>query len=1048
MVRKLGLSVLVGSALLSLTLRGAADHAVDASTTGRFDPVHFKALKWRLAGPTRGGRSVAVAGSLRDPMLFYFGSTGGGVWKTGDGGHTWANVSDGYFKTGSVGAIAVAESDPNIIYVGMGEACIRGDLSHGDGVYRSTDGGKSWTHVGLGDSRHIARIRIHPKNPAIVFVAALGDAWGPSAQRGVFRSRDGGKTWEPVLARSERAGAIDLSMSSQDPRVLYAALWDAQRYPWGLRSGGKDTAIYKSVDGGDTWVDISNHPGLPRGLKGRIGLSVSPARPDRVWAIIEAEGGQTGLYRSEDSGSTWGLASDDPSLVQRPWYYQHVVADPKDPETVYVMNTALRKSSDGGRTWTRLRSPHGDSHDLWIASNDPRRMIEGNDGGATITFNGGTSWSRQDNQPTAQFYHVTADNQFPYRLYATQQDNTSISVPSRASYGNVDGADWYAVGGGEDGYIAVRSDDPNIVFAGDHHWLTRYDHRTRQVKLVSPWPEMYRGWGARDLRYRFQWVYPILLSPHDPTLLYAAANHVFKSTDQGHSWEIISPDLTRNDQSKLEPTPSGGEVATGEYWGPITRDNTGIEWYCTIFALAESPREKGLLWAGSDDGLIHVSRDGGKTWVNVTPGGLPEWALINMIEASPHDPGTAYVAATRYKLQDQAPYLYRTTDYGKTWKTITNGIRPKDFTRVIREDPVRRGLLYAGTETGVYASFDGGESWQSLQLNLPIVPIHDMIIKDNDLVVATHGRAFWILDDVTPLQQVTEEAFSEPVRLFKPRKTVRFRGAGGPGEEGGESGSSAVQDAPAGVIINYYLKDQASSKVSLSMLDNEGKAIRTFSSGETRGAPVTAEPGLNRFIWDMRYPGPIELAGDVFRPSQPTGPLAVPGTYQVRLSVGQSSATEKFEIAKDPRLTVAASEFNQQFELLMRIQDKLSDVHNAVIRVRELRREIAKKIAASQAKTDASRAVQAGMSAEDKLARIEDALSQRRAKVPHALNNYPNRLNNKLAALAGHIERGDGPPTKQEYEAFEDLAAKADQEIARLRQVVDTDVAVFKKLAK
>ncbi|HYK86744.1 MAG TPA: hypothetical protein VEV19_15350, partial [Ktedonobacteraceae bacterium] len=633
------------------------------------DPALLNALEWRSIGPYRGGRVVAVAGDPVHQQVFYFGSTGGGVWKTNDGGQYWQNVSDGYFKRASVGAIAVAPSDPNVIYVGMGEATIRGNVSHGDGVYKSTDMGKTWTHLGLEDTRHIGQVRVHPHNPDVVYVAALGHAHGPNKERGVYRSRDGGKTWENILFKSEKAGAIDLAMDPTNPRILYASFWEAKRLPHTLISGGEDSGMYKSTDGGDTWTEITRNRGLPTGLIGKVGLAVSPAKPERVWAIVEAEDGA--LFRSDDSGESWQRLSEQGGIRARAWYYMHIIADPQDAETLWALNVQAWKSIDGGRSFFEVPIPHGDHHDLWIDPRNPMRMIEGNDGGACVSFNGSESWSTIYNQPTEEFYHVITDTQVPYRVYGAQQDNSTISVPSRSPLAGITIADCYAVGGGESGYIAVRPDDPNIVFAGNYQgYLTRYDHRSQQRRYIAVWPELASGWGAKDQKYRFQWTYPILLSPHDPNVLYVTGNHVFRSTDEGASWDVISPDLTRNDPTKLEP--SGG---------PITKDNTGAEYYCTIFAFAESPIERGLFWAGSDDGLVHISRDNGESWENVTPIDLPGWALISIIEPSPHDAATAYVAATRYKLDDFQPYLFKTNDYGKTWTQITTGIASNAFTR-------------------------------------------------------------------------------------------------------------------------------------------------------------------------------------------------------------------------------------------------------------------------------------------------------------------------------------------------------------------------------
>ena len=792
------------------------------------DPALLDTLQWRCIGPHRGGRVVAVAADPSDGPVFYFGACAGGGWKTADAGTYWENVSDGFFNTAAVGAIAVADADSNVVYVGTGESCIRGNVSHGEGVYRSTDRGKTWANVGLRDTRHIARIRVHPKDPNLVYVAALGHAFGPNRQRGVFRSKDGGGSWEHILFRSEKAGAIDLSMDPNNPRVLYAAIWEAQRTPWSLVSGGPDSGIFKSVDGGDTWSEITDNPGLPEGIKGRIGVAVSPARADRVWATVE--GKDCGLFRSDDGGATWETVSDNQDLQGRPWYYQHVFADPQDPDTVWILNYKCWKSVDGGRTFTEATTPHGDNHDLWIDPRNPQRLIQGNDGGACVSFNGGVSWSTIYNQPTAQFYHVATDAQVPYRVYGTQQDNTAISVPSRSHKGAILWEDCYPVGYSESGHIAVHPEDPNLVFsgaigssAGGGGNLLRYDHNTGQVRIITVWPELNSGWGAKDMKYRFQWTYPILFSPHDPNTLYVAGNLVFRSTDQGSSWEAISPDLTRHDVSKLGP--SGG---------PITKDTSGAEVYGTIFALAESPHEKGVFWAGSDDGLMHLSRDDGNTWSDVTPRDLPEFTLVSMIEVSPHDRATAYMATTRYKLDDTSPSVYKTNDYGETWAKITDGIPEHDFVRVIRADTNRRGLLYAGTETGVYVSFDDGGSWQPMQANLPTVPVYDLAIKEDDLIAATHGRSFWILDDLTLLHQLADQAMQSADRLFAPREALRAPTPMGPERQAGQeknyhlasqtplafydkqkaSGEwvrvylDAGENPPNGVVVTYHLEKE------------------------------------------------------------------------------------------------------------------------------------------------------------------------------------------------------------------------------------------------
>lgn len=1057
----------------------------DEEAAAVIDSAMLHSLQWRLIGPFRGGRVVAVAGDPVHTQVFYFGSTGGGIWKTTDGGIIWGNVSDGFFKRASVGAIAVSTSDPNVIYAGMGETTIRGNVSHGDGVYKSTDGGKTWTHLGLADTRNIAKVRIHPQNPDLVYVAALGHAHGPNPERGVYRSRDGGKTWEQILFRSDKAGAIDLAMDPNNPRILYAAIWEAQRKPYTLISGGEDCGIFKSTDGGDSWTEITRKPGLPAGVLGKIGLAVSPAKEDRVWAIIDAEDGA--LFRSNDGGENWERLSEDRNLWARPWYYQHIYADPKDPETIWALNVQCWKSVDGGRTFFEVQVPHGDNHDLWIDPHDPQRMIEGNDGGACVSFNGGASWSSIYNQPTAEMYHVTTDNQVPYRVYGAQQDNSTITVPSRSALAGITQSDIYDVGGGESGYIAVRPDDTNIVYAGNYlGYLTRYDHRSRQERNIAVWPELASGWGAKDQKYRFQWTFPILLSPHDPNVLYVTGNHVFRSTDEGNSWQIISPDLTRNDVTKME--------ASG---GPPTRDNTGAECYCTIFAFAESPLKRGLFWAGSDDGLLHISQDGGETWRNITPPDLPEWALVSIIEPSPHDPATAYVAANRYKLDDFHPYLYKTNDYGATWTKITTGIAENDFTRAIREDPVRRGLLYAGTETGVHVSFDDGEHWQSLRLNLPAVPIHDLVIKDTDLVAATHGRSFWILDDITPLRYISEQVQDAPVYLFKPRPAVRFITSWGysrasapgifyrntgdimitarrelkPGGETVDRNLNAGENPPDGVLVYYFLKQKPEGEVKLTFLDAQGEQIKSFTSEQAQSqspkaedappeAPdeeedrekkdprVPKEAGMNRFLWNARYPDPKKVDGYVASEAVMAGPVTAPGTYHVQLAVADQTLTEAFEVQKDPRVPATQEDLDSQFKLLLKVRDKLSETHDAINTLRNIRQQVEDWEKRTRERKDHEAVSSAARSLKEKLSPIEDELTQSRAKTRQDTMNFPAKLNGKLAWLAGVVASAQAAPTRQQYELYADLAGRIDVQIQRLQEIIDTDVAAFNGLMR
>lgn len=1011
--------------------------------TVRFQESLYKAMKWRSIGPYRGGRVTAVAGVSSLPFTYYFGATGGGAWKTEDGGLRWKNVSDGYFSTGSVGAIAVSEWDPNVVYVGMGETPMRGNVSHGDGMYKSTDSGKTWTHIGLKDTSQISRIRVHPRSSDLVYVVALGHVYGSNEQRGVFRSQDGGKTWEKILHRDEKTGAIDMILDPHNPRIIYAALWEFYRTPYSLSSGGPGSGLFKSIDGGDTWVEISRSKGLPKGLLGKIGITASPTKPERLWAIIEAEDG--GVFRSDDGGERWIRVNEERRLRQRAFYYTRIYADPKDADTVYVLNTGFYRSTDGGRTYSTIRVPHGDNHDLWIDPDNPMRMINSNDGGANVSFNGGESWTAQDNQPTAQFYHVITDNHFPYRVYGAQQDNSTIRILSRTTSWGIDKLDWHPVGGGESGHIAPRYDNPEIVYAGSYGGLiTRWDHKTQQTRMITPWPENPMGWGAAELKYRFQWTAPILVSRFDSNVLYHAAQVLFKTTNEGQSWQVISPDLTRNDKSRQQP--SGG---------PITKDNTSVEYYCTIFALAESYHDPNILWVGSDDGFVHITKDGGETWANITPKEMPEWSLISMIETSTFDPGTAYIAVDRHELDDFGPYIYKTEDFGKSWKMITQGIPSKTFVRVVREDPRRRGLLYAGTETGVFVSFDDGANWRSLQLNLPVVPIHDMVVKEDDLVVATHGRAFWILDDLTPLHQINEEVAQSEVYLYKPRDAYRMGGGSFPVPNMG-------QNPPSGSVIYYYFKEKPEQEVILEFLDAQGKLIQKFSSrGEEKEEPsrerrfpmdrdqqVTEEKGMNRFIWNMCYPDAERVSGAILWAGTLTGPMVVPGTYQVRLTIGEKSMIQSWQWKKDPRLETTQEEFQEQFDFLIESRDKTTQVNQAINRLRSIKKQVHDLQSKLKGQERGKDIIAEGKKLNEKLKEIEDVLIQSKSKSGQDPLNYPIKLDNKIAALASVVARSDTRPTDQSYELFKELSAKADAQIAKLNDLIQTDLAAFNKIVK
>jgi photosystem II stability/assembly factor-like uncharacterized protein len=1059
-----------GQALSSRPTTGASTLATI------YDTSSFAALRWREIGPFRGGRSVAVAGSAKRPNEYYFGTTGGGVFKTTDGGITWAPVTDKYFG-GTIGAIGVSESNPDIVYVGAGEYPIRGNVSHGDGVWRTSDGGKTWTSLGLVETRQISRVRVNPTNPDIVYVGAQGHVFGPNSERGVFKTTDGGKNWRKILFRNDSTGVTDLVMDPNNPEIIYAAFWQAWRTPWQLVSGGAGSGIFKSIDGGEHWTELTHNPGLPLGVIGNIGLAVSPSNSNKVWAIIEADSG--GVFRSTDGGATWTRTNSDRRLRQRAWYYTRIFADPKNDKSIYVLNTGMYRSTDDAKTFRPIQVPHGDNHDLWIASNDPDRMIESNDGGANVSFNGGKSWTEQD-QATAQFYHVVTTNHFPYRVCGAQQDNSTLCGPSRKA-GGIDIGDWYDVGGGESGYIAVRPDTPDIVFAGSYGGLlTRKDIKTGFERDVNPWPNNPMGHDAADAKYRFQWTYPIVISPHKPGRMYVGSSVIFQTDDEGQTFRPISPDLTRHDARTL-----------GASGGPITKDQTSVEYYATVFTIAESPRTAGVIWAGSDDGLVNVTRDGGKTWKNVTPPGLPEWARISMIEPSNFGAGTAYVAANRYQLDDMKPYLYKTSDYGATWTLITNGIPATEFTRVLREDPERAGLLYAGTERGVWVSFDDGANWQSLRRNLPIVPIHDLAIKEGDLIAATHGRSFWILDDLSALRQLTPEIPRESAHLFKPRKVYRagFGGGGGTGAAGGHPSGA---NPPSGGVV-YYSLAQPRQLATIDFLDPKGAVIRSFTSqqdpavaadsiradsirtarndslrragvapdttvrAEARGeeappaeeGPVRRPPpprvankaGLNMFAWNLRYPDPSIFENMILWAGSIAGPVVLPGTYSVRLHVNGQTYTQPLTIVRDPRSTASNADLKEQFDFLVRIRDKTSQANDAVKTIRNVKAQLADR--SKRMPADKSAAFSSAATAlSNRLSSIEGEIYQVKNQSSQDPLNYPIKLNNKIAALSGVVGGTDAKPTSQSYTVFSDLSAQLDRQLSAMRDALSGLAAI------
>ena len=1037
----------------------------------------LSSLRWRNIGPHRGGRVVAVTGHPTELTHFLMGSTGGGVWRTLNAGVTWENISDGFFQTASVGALAFAPGDPSVIYAGMGESCIRGNVSYGDGMYKSSDGGRTWRHAGLSETQHIARVRVHPHDPDRVMVAALGHAFGPNPERGVYRTRDGGRNWDLVLSRSDDTGAIDLAMDPSNPRIWYAALWQARRGPWSLSSGGPESGLWRSLDEGDTWTEITHNPGLPEGIVGRIGITVSPARPQRLYAVIEARDGA--VFRSDDGGDHWVRLSEAQGLRTRPWYYSHIFADPVDAETVFVLNSTFFKSIDGGHTFRPVATPHGDHHDLWIDPKNPARMIHGADGGASVSLDGGESWSTIYNQPTGEFYHVATDTAFPYRVYGAQQDNTTLSLPSRTHRVAIGPRDYYDVGGAESGYIAVDPRDANIVYAGSSGGgeggrITRYDHRSGQQKDVSPWPERTAGMAAEEYRFRFQWTTPIVLSPHDPDVLYVTGNHVFRSRDQGQSYEIISPDLTRHDPQTLKP--SGG---------PITLDHTGVEVYGTIFAFAESPLAPGVLWAGSDDGLIHISENGGQSWENVTPPGdlLGEWALVSLIEPSRHDADTAYVAANRYKQDDFAPYLLKTTDRGRHWTRIVEGLPPDEYMRAVREDPEVEGLLYAAGERGVYVSFDGGRQFESLRINLPVVPVHDLVVAQGDLVAASHGRGFWILDDLAVLRALAADDDTKQLRLFQPQDTVRMMGGAGlfvpkgttferhraamefptgtsyyvkkPGEHGEPPEIlDAGANPPRGVVLHYLLPADQTDTVTIRIFadENGGALIREYSSGtavEDEPKPaVTA--GAHRLIWDLRVDPAVRVEGSESNPWEVTAPMVPPGRYRVDLTAGGSTDSVHVTILPDPRARTgeesAPEGARAAFSLAIQIRDAVSQAQGRVNYIRALRRDMEMWVKRANGHPAERRLQEAFQAAKESLERVEGLLIQTRGTGPDDDLQFPPRLNAQLQYLIGVIESGDGPPTAQTRAAFENLSKELQAALSALASAQAEQVAEFSRV--
>ncbi|MFC4221558.1 VPS10 domain-containing protein [Flagellimonas marina] len=1021
----------IGMLLLTATLCIApvqSQRKKNTQSAPEYPSELYSSLEYRLIGPFRGGRSAAVTGVPGEPNLFYFGATGGGVWKTTNGGRTWSNISDGFFG-GSIGAVEVAKSDPNVIYVGGGEKTVRGNVSSGYGIWKTEDAGKTWKSMGLEKTRHIPRLKVHPTDHNIVYAAVMGNIYKPTKERGIYKTTDGGKTWKQVLFVNDHAGAVDLTLDPNNPRILYASTWRVQRTPYSLSSGGDGSALWKSTDSGETWTEISKNEGFPKDTLGIIGVTVSPKNSNRVWAIVENKE-KGGLYRSEDGGKKWTLINEERKIRQRAWYYTRVYADTEDEDVVYVLNVSYHKSTDGGKTFNTFNAPHGDHHDLWIAPENSQRMIIGDDGGAQISYDGGETWSTYYNQPTAQFYRVTTDNAFPYRIYVAQQDNSTLRINHRSDDGSIGEDDWEETAGGESAHIAVDPANNDIVYGGSYGgFLTRVNHEKNTVRGINVWPDNPMGYGAEGMKYRFQWNFPIIFSKHDSKKLYTFSNHVHMSTNEGQSWELLSDDLTRNDPTKL--------VSSG---GPITQDNTGVEYYCTIFAANESPLKEGLLWVGSDDGLIHVTKDGGESWENVTPSNMPEWSMVNSVEPSAFDEGTCYVAATRYKLGDFAPYLYKTTDYGKTWTKITNGIDGEHFTRVVREDPKRKGLLYAGTETGMYISFNDGQNWEKFQMNLPIVPITDLTIKDNNLIVATQGRSLWIIDDLTVLHQLDDSKKSLDAVLYQPKDSYRTKGSAAQTPSLTEG-----QNHPNGVVTHFYLKDIAEKdSIVLTYTSMSGDTLASYSNkAEDKDKKLMMKKGGNTHIWDTRGKGAEKLEGMILWWANLDGAKAVPGSYKVHLNVNGNNQSQNFTILPDPRAEVSVADMQKQYNFISDINETVDKAHQSIKKIRKINEKLSafvkqyKDVEATKALVEKAEKMKEGFS------EIEKALYQTQNRSNQDPLNFPIRLTNKLAHLNSLVSIDDFPPTEQDIAVKNELSGKIKTQLTAFDALVDEEIQAF-----
>lgn len=925
----------------------------------------------------------------------------------------------------------MSKSDPNVIYVGGGEKTVRGNVSSGYGIWKSVDAGKTWTASGLENSRHVPRIAIHPTNHNMVYAAVMGNIYKPTQERGVYKSIDGGKSWKKTLFVNPHAGVVDLIMDPTNPRILYASTWRVNRTPYSLNSGGEGSALWKSTDSGETWTEISTNKGFPEGILGIMGITVSPLNNQRLWAIVEnKEAG--GLYRSDDGGASWVEVNNERKLRQRAWYYTRVYADTEDVNTVYVLNVSYHKSTDGGETFKSFNAPHVDHHDLWIAPENPKRMIIGDDGGAQVSYDGGETWSTYHNQPTAQFYRVTTDNAFPYRIYVAQQDNSTLRISHRTDGSAITEDDWESTAGGESAHIAVDPKNNDIVYGGSYHgFLTRKNHKTGTVRAINVWPDNPMGHGAEGMKYRFQWNFPIMFSKHNPNKLYTFSQHVHVTENEGQSWKIISPDLTRNDPEKLK---SSG--------GPITQDNTSVEYYCTIFAANESPLQEGLLWVGSDDGLIHLTKDGGKTWDNVTPKGMPDWMMINSIEPSAFDKGTCYVAGTKYKTGDFEPYLYKTTNYGKTWTKITNGIHKEHFTRVLREDPKRKGLLYAGTETGMYISFNDGKDWKPFQLNLPIVPITDLTIKEDNLIVATQGRSIWMIDDLTVMHQLYNADLSQDV-LFKPKDSYRMRGSSK------KASKTEGTNHPNGVITYFNLKDlKENDKVSLTYFDAKGDTIKTFTNADKKNK-LTVKKGGNQFVWDMTYDGAERLPGMILWWASLKGPKAVPGDYKVSLKIEDSLSlntvelSQPFKILADPRAESTLADMQTQFDFIQDVNKTMDQAHKSIKKIRRINKQLGAFQKQYKGDNQVKALLEKAKALEEQLSNIEKKLYQTKNRSAQDPLNFPIKLTNKLGHLNALVAMGDFAPTEQDIAVKNELTAKIEKQLTTFNTILSEEVKAF-----